>query len=160
MLDFSVTFVITLINIAILFFILRAILFKPVTKFIENRAAMIRSDIEQAEKDKIQAKALLEQYEEKLRSAGEEAEALIKAARKTAEEQAARIIAEGRETAALLVANSRDQLDTERRAARAVFKAEAAALVVAAAGRLLTREMNQEDNLRFAGLLLEELGKN
>lgn len=160
MLDFSVTFVITLINIAILFFILRAVLFKPVTKFMESRAGKIRSDVEQAEKDKVQAKLLLRQYEEKLRSAGEEGEAVIKAAREKAEEQAERIVADGKAAADQLLLNARKQLDAERRAALTLFKAEAAALVVTASGRLLKREMNQEDSRRYAALLLDEIGKN
>jgi len=37
MLDFSITFFITILNIGVLYLILRAILFKPVTKFMENR---------------------------------------------------------------------------------------------------------------------------
>jgi F-type H+-transporting ATPase subunit b len=160
MLDFSVTFIITLINIAILFFILRAILFKPVTKFMEGRAEKIRNDLEQVEKDKAQAKLLQRQYEEKFRTAGEEADAIILAAHSSAETEAGRIIADSRAAAELLMANTRKQLDAERRAALALFKAEAAALVVAASSRLLAREFNQEDSFRYAGLLLEELGKN
>jgi F-type H+-transporting ATPase subunit b len=159
MLDFSVTFVITLINIAILFFILRTLLFKPVTKFMESRAGKIRNDVEQAEKEKAQAKLLLRQYEEKLRSAGEEAAAIIRDARESAAAQADQIIAEGRGAAEILVANARKQLDTERRAAMALFKTEAAVLIVNASSRLLKRELNQEDCRRYAEIALEELGK-
>jgi F-type H+-transporting ATPase subunit b len=158
MLDFSVTFFFTLINLGILFFILRAILFKPVTKFMEARSKKIRDDIEQAEKDKNQAKVLLGQYEEQLRKAGDEGEAIRKRAREAAEREAAGIISSGKAEANRIVEAGRVRLETERRAAMAQFRSEAAALVIAASSRLLQRELSGEDTRRQAALLLKELG--
>jgi F-type H+-transporting ATPase subunit b len=158
MLDFSVTFFFTLINIGILFFILRAILFKPVTKFMEERSKKIQNDIEQAEKDKNQAKAMAAQYEERLQRAEAEAGALIRSARESAEKEAAEIIRSGKAEAGRIVAAGRSQLDAERKAAMARFRSEAAALVIAASSRILGREVSGEDTRRQAALLLKELG--
>jgi F-type H+-transporting ATPase subunit b len=158
MLDFSVTFIITLINIAILFLILRAILFKPVTAFMERRTEKIRSDMEQAEKDKAKALLLQRQYEEKLRDAEQEAGALIRDAKEQAARQSEQIVAEGRTQAEQLIVNARKQIDAERRAAMALFKAEAATLVVSASSRLLRRELDREESLRYADALLKEIG--
>jgi F-type H+-transporting ATPase subunit b len=155
-----VTFLFTLINTGILFFMLRAILFKPVTRFMEERAKKIQDAINQAEKDKRQAKLRLEQYEDRLKSAEEEVEGIIRAARETARERAEKIIAEGKEAAEALLANARKQIEAEQSAALARFRSEAAALVVSASARLLRRELNQEDHRRYAGLLLRELGKD
>jgi len=157
MLDFSVTFLITIVNIAILFFILRAVLFKPVTKFMADRSKRIQDSIEQAEKDKIQAKALLAQYEAQLKTADTEAEAIIRAARETAQAEAEKIIAEGRESAEAAMANARKQLETERQASLAVFRKEAVVLVIAASSRLVGRELQSEDNRRYADMLLAEI---
>jgi F-type H+-transporting ATPase subunit b len=160
MLDFSwVTFAVTILNIGILYFILRAILFKPVTRFMEKRTQKIAGDIAQAERDKNQAKALLQQYEDKLNQARGEADLILKNARESAREQADRIVAEGKAQADALVAGARQQIEAERNAAMISFKAEAAALVISAAGRLLRRELTQEDSRNQAVLLLRELGK-
>ncbi|MDR0376177.1 MAG: F0F1 ATP synthase subunit B [Spirochaetaceae bacterium] len=158
MLDFSVTFFFTLINVGVLFFILRAILFKPVTKFMEERSNKIRNALEQAEKDKNQAKALLAQREEQLGRAEAEADACIQNARKAAEKEAAGIIRAGKDEAGRIIAAGRAQLEVERNAAMVQFRGEAAALVVAAASRLLRRELSGEDARRQAALLLNELG--
>ncbi|MDR0387635.1 MAG: F0F1 ATP synthase subunit B [Treponema sp.] len=158
MLDFSVTFFFTLINIGVLFFILRAILFKPVTKFMEDRSKKIQDSIEQAEKDRNQAKALLVQHEERLRKAETEADALIRRARETAEKEAAGIIRSGRDEADRIIAEGKIRLEAERKAAMARFRSEAAALVVAASSRLLRRELSGEDARRQAALLLKDLG--
>jgi F-type H+-transporting ATPase subunit b len=160
MLDFTVTFGITVINLVILFFILRAILFKPVSKFMEARAAKIQNDIDSAAKDKERAKQLVEQYEMKLKDAQAEAEAIIKDARKQAAEQADKIVAEGKKKVEVVIANANRQIEAEYKAAFALFKAEAAGLVIAASSRLLQRELNQDDSARFASLLLQELAAN
>ena len=157
MLDFSVTFIITIVNIVILFFILRAILFKPVTKFMADRAKRIQDSIDQSEKDKTQARALLAQYEAQLKTAETEADAIIKTARENAELEAEKIIAQGRVSAEAALANARKQLEMEHQAAMAVFKKEAAALVVAATGRFVERELKNEDNRQYADMLLEEI---
>jgi len=157
MLDFSVTFVITIINIAVLFLILRAILWKPVTKFMTDRAKKIQDTIEQAEKDKNQAKALLAQFEANLKTAETEAEAIIQTAKENARLEAEKIIAEGRASAELTLANARKQLETERQAAAADFRKEAAALVVEATGRLVGREIRNEDSRQYADMLLDEI---
>lgn len=159
MLDFSwVTFAVTFLNIGILYVILRAILFKPVTKFMERRTQKIAGDIEQAEGDKNQAKALLREYEDKLKEAREEADRILKEARESAREQADRIVAEGKAQAEAAIANARGRIEADRNAAMVRFKAEAAALVLSAAGRLLRRELTQEDSRNQAALLLRELG--
>ncbi|GHV49646.1 hypothetical protein AGMMS49579_01900 [Spirochaetia bacterium] len=153
------TFLITIINVGILFFILRAVLFKPVTKFMEARSRKIEDALAQSEKDKVESRLLLQQYEARIKKAEEDAGEIIRSARETARQQSEKILAEGKAAAEKLLANGRTQLETEQKAAMALFKAEAAALVVSAAAKLIQRELNQDDNRRLAGLLLQELGK-
>ena len=157
MLDFSVTFIITIINIAILFFILRVILFKPVTKFMAERAQRVQDSINMAEKDKADAQKLLSEYESRLKNADAEAQNIISAARESAKKEALRIVSEGRDTAANIIDNTHRQLEGERLAMYAKFRAEAAILVTAAVSRLAGRELNNDDNRRYANMLLEEL---
>ena len=156
MLDFSVTFIITIINITVLFFILKKLLFKPVTKFMEERARRVQDSIEQSDRDKAQARDLLSQYEARLETAGNEGEAIIRAAREQAQKEAEMIIAQGRVSAEEVLEKARKQIETERNAAMASFRQEAAALVVTAAGNLVGRELQNEDCLSYAEMLLKE----
>jgi len=157
MLDFSVTFIITIINIVILFFILRAILFKPVTKFMAERAKRVQDSISQAERDKSAAKAMLLEYEEKLKQAEAEAREIIKNASEEAERQAKTIIEDGKQEAENIAAAARKQLETEHQAALSKFKFEAATLVIAASAKLASREFSGEDNHNYVNMLLDEL---
>jgi F-type H+-transporting ATPase subunit b len=159
MLNFSVTFIITIVNIVILFFILRAILFKPVTRFIDERTKKVQDVRNLVEKDRIQAKALRGQYEAHLKKAEEDGAEIIRAAQETAKEEAARIVAEGKANVENYLEKARRQLEAEQQTAMALFSTEAAALVLSAAGRLLKRGLNDEDSREQAAILLRELGK-
>ncbi|MDR2552176.1 MAG: ATP synthase F0 subunit B [Treponema sp.] len=158
MIDLSITtFLITLVNIGILFFAFRAILLKPVTKFINDRARKIREDIEAAERDKQGARQLLEQYEARLAAVEADAEAILRTAREQAAAEAGEIAAEGQAEAARIIAAARARTETEYAAAMALFRAEAAALVVKAAGRLLQRELAGAEHLRYAAEVLDRM---
>ena len=157
MLDFSVTFIITIINIAVLYFVLRKILFKPVTKFMADRAKRVQDSFDKAEKDKAEARHLLEQYQTIIKNTDAETEAIIKAAREKAALEANRIIADGKMQAEALAAAVRKQLEAERQAMCARFKVDAAALIMAASARLVQRELSGDDNRRYANMLLDEL---
>jgi len=157
MLDFSVTFIITIINIVVLFFILRALLFKPVTKFMAERAKRVQDSIAEAAKDRAGAQKLLEQYQAKMKDAQGEADEIVHTGRKSAEAEAARIVDEGKALAQALVDAGRRQIESERQAMHARFSMEAAALVMAASSRLVQRDISGDDNRRYANMLLDEL---
>jgi len=157
MLDFSVTFIITIINITILFVILRKILFKPVTKFMADRAKRVQDSIEQAQKEQEEAAKLRVEYEKKLKNAETEARDILKAARENAEHQAQLVIAEGRKEAQETVDAALKQIEMERQAALAKFKLESAALVMAVSAKLAARDFSGDDNRRYVNMLLDEL---
>jgi F-type H+-transporting ATPase subunit b len=158
-LDFSVTFIITIINITILFLILRKILFKPVTKFMEDRSRSVQESIDQANKDRTDAKKLLADYEGKLKDADSEAQKIIKDAHTQAAQQSEQIIAEGKKEAENIIAAAHKHIEAEHQVALAKFKIEAAALVIAATSKLATREVSGDDNRRYVNMLLEELSQ-
>ena len=157
MLDFSVTLIITVINITILYFILKKLLFKPVTKFMADRAKRVQDSIDQAHRDKARAQKVLEEYETQLRNATAEVVDMLKIAEEDANIKAERIINEGKTEAANIVAAARKQIETEHQAALLKFKLEAAALVMAASSKLSAREFSGDDNKRYVNMLLDEL---
>jgi F-type H+-transporting ATPase subunit b len=153
------TFAVTILNITILYFLLRAILFKPVSKFMEARANKIQDAIDYAEKDKSQAKQLLVQYEERLKSADTKADEIIKIAHINAVHEAERIILDGKKTADIMLANARKQIENEHEAALVQFKTEAVMLILSASSKLIARDLQSSDKEYFVNMMLEELAK-
>jgi len=160
MLDFSVTFFISLLNIGILYFVLRAILFKPVTRFIENRTLKIKGDLEQAVNEKTRAEELRAHYEDLLRKADEDGERIIAEARDTARKQAAILMERAKVEADNLIQAARRQSEEERAAEFDRFKKQAALIVLQAAGRLLKRSVGAEDDRKAAEDFIAELGRD
>jgi F-type H+-transporting ATPase subunit b len=157
MLDFSVTFIITIINITILFFVLKAILFKPVTKFMAERAKRVQDTIEQAQKDSEDAKKLLAEYEDKLKNAEEHVHEILKIAHQDAERQAQTVIDEGKRSAQEMIDIALKQIEMERQAALTKFKLEAATLIIAVSAKLAAKDFSGDDNRRYVNMLLDEL---
>jgi len=157
MLDFSVTFGITIFNIILLTLILRKVLFKPVTKIMAERAQRVQDALDQAEKDKADSRGILEQYQTKLKNADAEAEKIVRTARESAEQEARQIVTEGKAAADAMAEAARRQIESERQAAFARFKLEAAALVMAATAKLVQREISGDDKNRYVTMLLDEL---
>ncbi|MCL2139690.1 MAG: ATP synthase F0 subunit B [Treponema sp.] len=153
----AVTFVVTIINITILYFILRKILFKPVTKFMDARTKKIQDTIDKAEKDKCEAEQLLAKYNAQIKNAEEEAKVIILQAREKAKTEAEQTIAEGKIAVENMTANARRQLLEEQEAMFAKIKSETLVLVLAASSRLIGRELNSEDQRHYAKMMLDEL---
>ena len=96
MLEFSVTFLITIVNITFLFLVLRKVLFGRVTKFMEDRSNKIQRDIDLAKLSNERAKTLEAEYAEKLKASREEGQRIIQIAREKSELDRTAIIAEAK----------------------------------------------------------------
>ena len=95
MLDFQVsTIVFTVINLLVLYFILRKLLFGRVNAVLEQRAARVKETIDSAEASKCQAEELRAEYEDKLTDARQEAAKLVADAKRLRSEAEAQIASE------------------------------------------------------------------
>jgi F-type H+-transporting ATPase subunit b len=160
MLNFSVTFFFTLVNLAVLFFVLRALLFKPVTKFMADRTAAVRSVQDQAERDRAEATALLASARESLDTARSNAAVEAKRIVAQARDEAAAITEGARQDAKAIKQAAKADVEGERRAAYTAFRVEAAGLVLAATARLLRLQVGVTDagvNQSAAETVLSEL---
>ena len=92
MLDFNFWSIFwSVLNIIILFIVLRIFLFKPVNKIMDERTRSIQNDIDTAKKDKEDAEELKRQYENDLGNAKKEAHDIIMKAHDDAEAERAAV---------------------------------------------------------------------
>jgi F-type H+-transporting ATPase subunit b len=160
MLDFSVTFFITLINLGVLFFVMRLILFKPVRKFMASRQAEVKNEIDAAAKQRADADALLAQYQKKLAEAKADGDAIIKEARAGAEAEAQRIVSQAKADAQAIREKAGRDMQQERETALSEFQSQAVGLVLAVSAKLLERQLSDEDSRKQAALFLKELSSS
>ena len=150
--------IINIINILILFFVTKALLYKPVKKYLAARrekevAAMAAAETakKEAEEAKTKYEALLSDAEAEkdrlLEQAGADAAAVVADARKTAEKQAEAL---REETLRAAEAEKAKLLEGAER--------EIGQTAVALSEKILGREVSDEDNRRLIDAFFKHLG--
>jgi F-type H+-transporting ATPase subunit b len=155
-LNFGVTFFITILNLFILYLILRRLLFKPVTAFMEKRANKVRSDLADAAMMKGKAEEAAKRYDGLLAEADIEAERLVKEGDERAKEEAKRILTAAQAEAAQLRARGEEAAVREAEKAMQALVSEIAGVATAIAARLAAREPAVED-ARAAEVIIREM---
>jgi len=137
---------ISLINITVLFILLRLILWKHVNRFLSARAARVRAENEDVEKRRRDADALKLDYEAKIESIEAKGRDMMRESQIQASEEADEIIKEAREKARVLLLDARYRIEEEK--ARAIENAnhEVAQLATDMAARILRREVSADDS--------------
>ena len=119
-----------------------------ITKALDNRIKAIESELAEAERLRLEAKFLLEEYESKRQAAATEAESIVAAAR----EEAFRMTAEAKTSLEALIARRtkavEDKIAQAESQAIAEVRSRSADVAVEAARVLLTKQMaNKGDTL-------------
>lgn len=115
MLSLSVSnLVITIINILVLYLLLRKFLYKPVMGIIEKRDEMIKTQLETAKKTEQDAMQLKAQYENSLNDAHDESLRIVENSKARAQEEYSRIVKEADEQAGKIIDNARKTVELDR----------------------------------------------
>jgi len=142
----TVDLLISLINITVLFLLLRLILWKHVNRFLSARAQRVRSELEDVEKCRLDADALKLEYEEKIDSIEVRGRDLMRESQIKASSEAEEILSDAREKARVMMIDARERISEEKE--RAVNNAhhEIAQLATDMAARILKREVSPDDS--------------
>lgn len=124
------TLIFALINFFILLFCLKKFLYKPLFNMLDERAATIAKNVDDAEQARDEANALKAEYEASLKEAQTKAQEIIQNANKLGEETRAEIVAKAREEAARASEKAREEINREKEQALKDLRAEVADLAV------------------------------
>lgn len=150
--------VVLAINIFILFILLSYFLFNPVRDMLKKRQDKITEDRENAARDKADAKAFKEEYDEKLKGVNKEVEAILAAARKKALENEERIISEAKEEAARIIEHARNEAELEKRKAADDVKKEIIKVSTLMAGKVVAASIDEKKQEELINQTLGEIG--
>ncbi|MDF2838832.1 MAG: synthase subunit [Evtepia sp.] len=160
MLEFNITTMIwTVINLIVLFLLLKKILFKPVITMIESRQQEIEHNIAAAVDQRTKAESMLDEYGTKLSNAGQEASQLVAQAKTRAEQEYQTIIETARSDARRLINETESQLEAERIEMLTGVRKEVATLALLAAAKVSSRELSYDDNQSLLESFLAEAGE-
>ena len=158
MIKIDINLVFTIINLLVLYLLMKKFLFGPIIKVMDERKAMIDQQFAGAKEQEDQAKALKEQYEGALKSAREESYQIMEQAKKEARAQADRTVEDTQAKVAAMLAKAQEDINTERENAMRQMKDDVASLAMEAAGKIIGKNSGADQDLSLYDQFIEEAG--
>ena len=149
---------ISLVNLFLLFLIIKKFLFKPVNKVLEQRQAELDGQYAAAESAEIKANEDRAAWENKLSQADAEADAILQSATDNAKYRGDKLIAEAKERADGIIRAAQNEAELERQKATEGIKREIIDVSGALAEKMLEREVNTEDHRVLIDSFIEKIG--
>ena len=139
--------VISLINIGVLFILLRLILWKRINLYLIARSQRVRSELEDVEKNRLDVETLKQEYEEKIDGIEARSRDLMRESQIKASEEAEEILLEAREKSRVMMQEARERIAEEKELAVVSAQHEIAQLATDMAARILRREVSSDDTM-------------
>ena len=142
MIQFDATFFAQILNFLILLFILAKFAYKPLMKVLDERRARVANDLETAEKTRVEAEALKEQYSKQLAEARTEATAIIDKANKAGQKVHDDYVAHAQAEKDQMMAAAKQTIANEKDQAMTDVRAQVIARATEIAGKVVDQKLN------------------
>ena len=150
---------ISLINLLILFLVFKHFLFKPVQKMLDQRKQQVEDIYAAADESRTAAEDMKQQYEEKMATAREEADGLVRNAVQTAQRRSDAIVAEANSQASHLKQKAEEEIEKEKRQMLSDVRGEISDLAVSIASKVVGREINADDHQGYVDDFTRNVGE-
>ena len=154
--EFFATFGFTVVNIVVLYIILKKILFNPVSKHMEARSEKIQEAIESAEENKKMIEEMKAEYDQKLKDAGEEGKKIVNEYLSRANKEYEDVIAKAREDAKQVINEARLEIELEKKQMFEELKSEIAGLVMAASEKVIRKNVDTDANRKIVAEFIND----
>lgn len=149
--------VVSLLNLLILFLILKKFLFKPVQNVIKSRKDKVDAQYSEAEEALANAKASEKELNEKLSRAHNTADEIVKEATAQGERRRDNIVTEARAEADAIIRQAKTAAQMEKKKAQEDIKEQIVDVSSALTEKLIERELNVEDHRRLIDSFISEM---
>lgn len=148
-----------LANLIFLVLVMKKFLYGPVLKIIEERQKEIDNLYSDANQAKESALALQSEYQQKLSSAAQTSEKLVKEAVARGQSREEEILRQANAEAAAILDKAAADVAREKKKAVNDAKDEISVIAMAIAGKVVGRELSGADQSRLVDSFIEELGE-
>lgn len=149
---------ISLLNLLLLYLIFRWFLFKPVNRMLQKRQSEIDERYAVADEAKRIAEEDRRLWDEKIGTVKDETNEMIKKAQDSAKRQSDAIVSKAREQADGIIRQAETQAELEMKKAEDGIKREIVEVSTALAGKLLNREVTEDDHRSLIESFIEKIG--
>lgn len=148
---------ISLANLVILFLLFKKFLFEPVKKIMAKRQEEVDSRYDNASKAEADAMELKSTWETKMKSAEDEAGAIIKDAVDKADRRNEIMLYESREKAESIIRKAKAEAERDKADAQEYIKKEIVDVSTALSEQVLGREINMDDHKNLIDSFIDNL---
>ena len=159
MISINLNLVWTIINLVVLYLLLRHFLIGPVMNIMEQRKQMIDDGFKNAEAAQADANRLKQEYETALSGAKQESVQLIEDARKSAKAEYDRIVSEAGERADTMIESAKENVRIEREQTMKELKSQIAGLAAASAAKIIGGNADDKESRDLYDQFLKEAGE-
>lgn len=152
--------IISLLNLLILFLILKRFLYKPVKNVLAQRQKMLDEHFESAKLAQKEAETARKTYEEKLAGAEAEAGEILKAANKKAEHKSDKLVSRAKLKADDIIRQAQNDAKLEKQKAESEIKHEITEVSTMLTEKILEREIKSADHRDFINSFIEKIGED
>jgi len=145
-----------ILNIILLFVIIRFFVYKPVKKFMDNRTARVNDVSAKAAAELVEAEKIKSQYENVLADSKIEVQNILSQGRDAASVEAAKIISDAKESAANIIVKAEEKVEAENKKALENMQNQVVDLAFDISEKLLDREIKDADNKAIATRFFEK----
>jgi len=117
-----------------------------VIRFLAARKERVQSEMDEAEKRRLEAEALHSDYDKKIGAIEERGRDLMRESQQKANEESERILKESRDKARDMITEAEDRIAEEKEQALEDSRMDVTQLATEMAARILEREVSAEDN--------------
>ena len=149
---------VSLLNLIILFLLVKKFLFKPVNNMLDRRQSEIDKRYEAADEAKRIAEEDKLLWNEKIDTVKAETDEMIKKAQNSAKRQGETIVSKAKEQADGIIRQAENQAQLEMKKAEESIKQEIVEVSTALANKILEREINTEDHRGLIDSFIEKMG--
>lgn len=146
-----------IVNIIVTYILLRVLLYRPVRKFMDERAAKVEHQVQHAKALEDAARKSKEQYDAQIAGSEQKARDLIREGEQKALAAAEGITNGAREQAEQLIEEAKQKAEEEKKRAMEGMQEQVAEAAAQIAGRILRREVSLEDNRRVVDEFFHEV---
>jgi len=155
--DLNGTLIAQIINFLLLVFLLAKFAYRPLMQVLEDRQKKIADNIDSAERERKDAQQLKMEYQQQLAQARSQAQVIVEKAEKLAEEAKEEILKDARAESARILKNAQAEVARERALALAQLKNEVVVLSMAAATKIIDKNIDTEANAMLISNFIEKL---
>ncbi len=151
--------VISLVNLLIIYHILKKFLFKPVQKVMTERRSQVDRMYSDASESRSAANEMKQEYEQRLASARQEADSMIRTATQTAQQKGDQIVADAKAQASHAKQKAEAEIEMQKKQMLKDVQGEISDLAVSIASKVVEKEVSRQDYDGFVDDFIRNVGE-